>query len=135
MVHQLADATVLLLQPETGDDIQWEKAGLLEVADVIAIHKADLPQAEQALKASADLSPWRSPRRLSYDEFKFKTGAREQYDREGNFYDHKTCSKPSVPEVATHTLAASRQPRVQVTSHRVERRCKTVEDCRQNGDT
>ena len=64
-----------------------------------------------------------------------KTGAREQYDREGNFYDHKTCSKPSVPEVATHTLAASRQPRVQVTSHRVERRCKTVEDCRQNGDT
>jgi LAO/AO transport system ATPase len=47
VVHQLADATVLLLQPETGDDIQWEKAGLLEVADLIAIHKADLPQTEQ----------------------------------------------------------------------------------------
>jgi putative protein kinase ArgK-like GTPase of G3E family len=47
MVHELADVTVLLVQPETGDDIQWEKAGLLEVADIIAIHKADLPQAEQ----------------------------------------------------------------------------------------
>jgi len=45
-VHGLADAVVLLLQPETGDDIQWEKAGLLEVADVIVIHKADLPGAE-----------------------------------------------------------------------------------------
>jgi LAO/AO transport system ATPase len=45
-VHDLADVTVVLLQPETGDDLQWQKAGLLEVADVIAIHKADLPQAE-----------------------------------------------------------------------------------------
>ncbi len=44
-VHDLADAVVLLLQPETGDDIQWEKAGLLEVADVVVIHKADLPGA------------------------------------------------------------------------------------------
>ena len=35
------------LQPETGDDLQWEKAGLLEVADVIVIHKADLPGAER----------------------------------------------------------------------------------------
>jgi LAO/AO transport system kinase len=42
-VRELADGVVLLLQPETGDDIQWEKAGLLEVADVIVIHKADLP--------------------------------------------------------------------------------------------
>jgi LAO/AO transport system kinase len=46
-VRQLVDCTVLLLQPETGDDLQWQKAGLLEVADLIAIHKADLPQAEQ----------------------------------------------------------------------------------------
>ena len=46
-VRDLADVTVLLLQPETGDDLQWQKAGLLEVADVIAIHKADLPQAAQ----------------------------------------------------------------------------------------
>lgn len=46
-VRELADVVVLLLQPETGDDLQWEKAGILEVADVIVIHKADLPGAEQ----------------------------------------------------------------------------------------
>ncbi len=45
-VHDLADVVVLLLQPETGDDLQWEKAGVLEIADVIAIQKADLPGAE-----------------------------------------------------------------------------------------
>jgi putative protein kinase ArgK-like GTPase of G3E family len=39
---------VLLLQPETGDDLQWEKAGLLEVADIVVIHKTDLPGAERA---------------------------------------------------------------------------------------
>jgi LAO/AO transport system kinase len=47
VVRGLVDVLVLLLQPETGDDLQWEKAGLFEVADVIAIHKADLPGAER----------------------------------------------------------------------------------------
>ena len=46
-VHGLVDVLVLLLQPETGDDLQWEKAGLLEVADVVVIHKADLPGADR----------------------------------------------------------------------------------------
>jgi len=32
---------------ESGDDLQWEKAGILEVADIVVIHKADLPGAEQ----------------------------------------------------------------------------------------
>ncbi len=46
-VRDVADIVVLLLQPESGDELQWEKAGLLEVADVVVIHKADLPGAEQ----------------------------------------------------------------------------------------
>ncbi|MHB1424694.1 MAG: nucleotide-binding protein [Gemmataceae bacterium] len=47
VVRELVDVLVLLLQPETGDDLQWEKAGLLEVADAIVIHKADMPGAER----------------------------------------------------------------------------------------
>jgi LAO/AO transport system ATPase len=46
-VSSLADVVVLLLQPETGDDLQWEKAGILEVADIVAVQKADLPRADQ----------------------------------------------------------------------------------------
>jgi LAO/AO transport system ATPase len=46
-VRDLVDVLVLLLQPETGDDLQWEKAGLLEVADVVVIHKADMPGTER----------------------------------------------------------------------------------------
>jgi LAO/AO transport system ATPase len=47
VVRDLADVVVLLLQPETGDDLQWEKAGVLEVADVVVIHKADMPGADR----------------------------------------------------------------------------------------
>lgn len=47
LARALVDVLVLLLQPETGDELQWEKAGLLEVADVIVIHKADLPGADK----------------------------------------------------------------------------------------
>lgn len=63
----LADRTVLLLQPETGDDLQWEKAGVLEVADVVVVHKADLPGAEDVLaqvRAALELGPHRDVRVL-----------------------------------------------------------------------
>jgi LAO/AO transport system kinase len=46
-VRSLADVVVVLLQPESGDELQWEKAGLLEIADVVVVHKADLPGAER----------------------------------------------------------------------------------------
>jgi LAO/AO transport system kinase len=46
-VRALADVVVLLVQPESGDDLQWQKAGLLEVADIVVVHKSDLPGAER----------------------------------------------------------------------------------------
>jgi LAO/AO transport system ATPase len=45
-VRDVADVVVVLVQPETGDEVQWEKAGLLEIADVVVVHKADLASAE-----------------------------------------------------------------------------------------
>ena len=51
-VRNYADTVVALVQPESGDSIQWEKAGLLEIADVIVIHKFDLPGAD---RLAADL--------------------------------------------------------------------------------
>jgi LAO/AO transport system ATPase len=62
-VRNLADVVVLLLQPETGDDLQWEKAGVLEVADVVVIHKADLPGAEHVeaqVRSALELSGGRT---------------------------------------------------------------------------
>jgi LAO/AO transport system kinase len=44
----VADATVLVVMPELGDELQAAKAGLAEMADVIVVNKADLPGAAVA---------------------------------------------------------------------------------------
>ena len=46
-VRDVADVVIVLVQPETGDDLQWEKAGQLEIADIVVVHKADMPTAER----------------------------------------------------------------------------------------
>ncbi|HEV8068187.1 MAG TPA: cobalamin-dependent protein [Planctomycetaceae bacterium] len=46
-VREQSDVLVVLLQPESGDELQWEKAGLLEVADIVVVHKADLPGSDR----------------------------------------------------------------------------------------
>ena len=43
-----ADRVLLVDGPDRGDVIQAEKAGILELADIIAINKSDLPNSEQA---------------------------------------------------------------------------------------
>lgn len=45
-IMQLADTTVVVLVPESGDAIQTMKAGLLEAADVFVVNKADRPGAD-----------------------------------------------------------------------------------------
>ena len=42
----LADTTVVVLVPEAGDSVQTMKAGLMEIADVFVINKADRADAE-----------------------------------------------------------------------------------------
>lgn len=58
-IQDLVDLLVLLVTPVAGDNIQWEKAGLMEAADIIAVNKADLPGADIAyagLRAMLDLA-------------------------------------------------------------------------------
>jgi LAO/AO transport system kinase len=46
-VAKLADVTVVVLVPGMGDDVQAIKAGILEIADVFLINKADQPGADR----------------------------------------------------------------------------------------
>lgn len=46
-VARTAETTVLVLVPESGDGIQMLKAGVMEIADVYVINKADRPGAEK----------------------------------------------------------------------------------------
>lgn len=49
-VASLADTTVVLLAPGMGDGIQAAKAGILEVADVFVVNKADRDGADQVVR-------------------------------------------------------------------------------------
>ncbi|HET6760606.1 MAG TPA: methylmalonyl Co-A mutase-associated GTPase MeaB [Gemmatimonadaceae bacterium] len=46
-VARTADTTVLVLVPESGDSIQTLKAGVMEVADIFVVNKADRPGADR----------------------------------------------------------------------------------------
>ncbi len=63
-----ADTTVVVVNPGWGDAVQANKAGLLEVADVFVINKADRPgvaEVHRDLEAMLDMhvapGPWRPP--------------------------------------------------------------------------
>jgi len=49
-IARLAETTVVVEAPEMGDEVQAIKAGLLEVADVIAVNKGDRPGADRAAR-------------------------------------------------------------------------------------
>jgi LAO/AO transport system kinase len=50
-IARLAHTTVVVEAPGLGDDIQAIKAGILEIADVLAVNKADRPGVENTVKA------------------------------------------------------------------------------------
>ncbi|MGY1636490.1 methylmalonyl Co-A mutase-associated GTPase MeaB [Geodermatophilus sp. SYSU D00742] len=49
-IASLADTTLVLLAPGMGDGIQAAKAGILEVADVLVVNKADRDGADQTVR-------------------------------------------------------------------------------------
>lgn len=49
-ISAVADPAVVILNPGAGDAVQAAKAGLLEVADIVAINKADRDGADQTVR-------------------------------------------------------------------------------------
>jgi LAO/AO transport system kinase len=49
-IASLADTTILVLAPGLGDGIQAAKAGIIEIADIFAVNKADLDGADQVVR-------------------------------------------------------------------------------------
>jgi LAO/AO transport system kinase len=46
-IVDIADTVLVVSMPETGDSIQAMKAGILEIADILVVNKADLSGAER----------------------------------------------------------------------------------------
>lgn len=86
------DTTVVVLNPGWGDAVQAAKAGLLEVADVFAINKADRPglaEAQRDLRSALALSgerDWQPPIVATVAED--GTGVDELWDAVGRHRSH-----------------------------------------------
>ncbi len=50
-VAETTDTALVVLVPESGDAVQAMKAGLMEVADVLCVNKADKPEASRLVRA------------------------------------------------------------------------------------
>lgn len=48
-IVSVADIVVVVLMPELGDEIQAVKAGLMEIADIFAVNKSDLPGSDKVI--------------------------------------------------------------------------------------
>lgn len=66
-IASLAQTSVVVLVPASGDEIQTMKAGLMEIADIFVVNKSDLPFADdfvkhlQTLVKSKKTSDWPVP--------------------------------------------------------------------------
>ncbi|MBJ7601920.1 MAG: methylmalonyl Co-A mutase-associated GTPase MeaB [Candidatus Dormibacteraeota bacterium] len=66
-VAAIADTTLVVLTPGLGDGVQMLKAGIMEIADVFVVNKADLPGAQktmQEIRSMLNMGPklsWRAP--------------------------------------------------------------------------
>jgi LAO/AO transport system kinase len=49
-IAAVADPTIVILNPGAGDAVQAAKAGLLEVADIVVVNKADRDGADQTVR-------------------------------------------------------------------------------------
>ena len=54
-IARIAHTVLVITTPESGDEIQALKAGVLEIADLVVINKSDLPGAEEMLLRLGDL--------------------------------------------------------------------------------
>ena len=63
-VAAMADTTVVVVTPGTGDDVQAMKAGIMEIADILVVNKCDLPNADllaRQLASIVDAAPGYGP--------------------------------------------------------------------------
>lgn len=58
-IYKVADTVVLVVSPESGDEIQFMKSGIYEIADIIVLNKADRPSADKLfneIKAATEMA-------------------------------------------------------------------------------
>ncbi len=117
-----ADTTVVVLVPGLGDTVQAMKAGIMEIADIFVVNKADQPGVEQImgdlemmLEMSPERSWWKVPilatqahKGIGIEELYQKIGShRQALTQSGQLSGHrKVQRKDELLEIVQHKFQA-----------------------------
>ena len=116
-VAAMADTTVVVVTPGTGDDVQAMKAGIMEIADILVVNKSDLPNADllaRQLASIVDASPAGAPHADPEDgrraERRHRRARRRDRRAPRVHLAGAACAKRTACEQARHqVLALARQ--------------------------
>ncbi|MGB2965255.1 MAG: methylmalonyl Co-A mutase-associated GTPase MeaB [Anaerolineales bacterium] len=98
-IARLAHTTVVVEAPGMGDEIQTIKAGILEIADILVVNKADKPGVDNALRALRNMLFLAGPKKgaeMHHGEL-IQTGL-EPEDNQGS---NQEWIPPIIPTTAT----------------------------------
>ncbi|MBS1764459.1 MAG: methylmalonyl Co-A mutase-associated GTPase MeaB [Bacteroidetes bacterium] len=116
-IAMLADTTVLVLNPGAGDDIQALKSGILEIADIYVINKADQDNTDVLAKHLynmlnlRNLSGWNPPilKTIATEHSGIAELIKAIYDHQGQINAEKRINL--LNEKAVRLIAADRMKR------------------------
>jgi LAO/AO transport system kinase len=94
-IARTAHTTIVLSAPGLGDDVQAIKAGILEIADILVVNKADLPSADNTIRAlRATLEMARPAQRRPHNWV-------QDQDMEGEVKETRSWEPPVLATIAT----------------------------------
>ena len=99
-IVRTADISILLLVPGTGDDVQAIKAGIMEIADIFVVNKADREGADRVVQSVAanlalqtfQTGDWKPP--ILKTEATSGSGVAELWAEIGRYRDHSADRRP-----------------------------------------
>ncbi len=93
-IVRMADVSIVMVMPDTGNEVQVLKAGIMEIADVFVVNKADLEGADRTVAQlesvvdlqEYDVETWKPP--VMMTQAVTKEGVREVFDKIEQFRSH-----------------------------------------------
>ncbi len=113
-IVRTADVSIVMLVPGAGDDVQAIKAGIMEIADIFVVNKADREGADQVVQSvTASLSlqtfaegEWRPP--VLKTEAATGVGVDRLWEEIARFRQHESQHQTAAPESEPRVATARR---------------------------
>jgi LAO/AO transport system kinase len=120
-IMEIADTTIVILVPESGDTVQTMKAGLLEIANVFVVNKSDRPGADQMKSQLTEMvgfehKPWHVP--VLKTEATMGTGISELWQ---NLLKHKKFLEKNPKELRQKRIQELRNEFLEILIHEYQK--------------